>query len=362
MGDLTARLDLYLPGGGSSGSIPDEQADIDKINGNMEILDDIVGTPVVTSGTRPSTPYVGQPIYESDTKRIVVWDGSAWVIPGRSTVAHYVVADFDALAAFSGMIAGDTVTVIEGLVLFSYTGSVWQQMTEAVFTSAAARDTAYAKASAAYRIAGVQAKVTTELFTRVYAGTTWIIYAPAGRVPIVPTAVSGTGVTVDAAGVITVATNVTGLSVDGFTTEFRRYEIEFDFPTTTANLVTTMRLRSGGTDDTSTVYDVQATSGNGSSATVTAGTGAAANNWPVSATAGGRLHTGTIKLSGPAAAVPTLMMLETFVTNNPATAAATTSLTQRGGMHRTASAFTGFSLLFAGGGNTSGSVRVFGVV
>lgn len=39
---------------------------------------------VVTSGTRPSLPWEGMEIYETDTKRIYIWNGSAWVrIGGR---------------------------------------------------------------------------------------------------------------------------------------------------------------------------------------------------------------------------------------------------------------------------------------
>lgn len=33
---------------------------------------------VCTSGTRPSQPYTGQVIYETDTDRPMVWDGAAW--------------------------------------------------------------------------------------------------------------------------------------------------------------------------------------------------------------------------------------------------------------------------------------------
>lgn len=36
---------------------------------------------VCTSTTRPTSPYTGQTIFETDTNRMYVWNGSAWVIP-----------------------------------------------------------------------------------------------------------------------------------------------------------------------------------------------------------------------------------------------------------------------------------------
>lgn len=36
---------------------------------------------VCTSTTRPSAPYEGQMIYETDTDRTLVWNNSAWVMP-----------------------------------------------------------------------------------------------------------------------------------------------------------------------------------------------------------------------------------------------------------------------------------------
>lgn len=35
---------------------------------------------VCTSTTRPTTPYEGQMIYETDTNRVLVWDNAAWVM------------------------------------------------------------------------------------------------------------------------------------------------------------------------------------------------------------------------------------------------------------------------------------------
>lgn len=34
---------------------------------------------VVTSTTRPSSPYEGMMIYETDTKQVMVWSGSSWI-------------------------------------------------------------------------------------------------------------------------------------------------------------------------------------------------------------------------------------------------------------------------------------------
>ena len=40
---------------------------------------------VCTSATRPATPYEGQMIYETDTDRVLVWNGSAWVLSSDPT-------------------------------------------------------------------------------------------------------------------------------------------------------------------------------------------------------------------------------------------------------------------------------------
>ncbi len=37
------------------------------------------GVPILTSSTRPSSPITGESIIESDTKRIMMWTGAAWV-------------------------------------------------------------------------------------------------------------------------------------------------------------------------------------------------------------------------------------------------------------------------------------------
>lgn len=36
---------------------------------------------VCTSSTRPASPYEGQAIFETDTDRMLIWNGSTWVVP-----------------------------------------------------------------------------------------------------------------------------------------------------------------------------------------------------------------------------------------------------------------------------------------
>jgi len=40
---------------------------------------------VCTSATRPASPFQGQVIFETDTNRLLVWNGSVWVIPNSTT-------------------------------------------------------------------------------------------------------------------------------------------------------------------------------------------------------------------------------------------------------------------------------------
>jgi len=39
---------------------------------------------VCTSSTRPASPYEGQVIYETDTDKLLIWNGSAWYPPGNT--------------------------------------------------------------------------------------------------------------------------------------------------------------------------------------------------------------------------------------------------------------------------------------
>ena len=59
-----------------------DNVDISEINDNMDDLDAAAGASIVTSGTRPASPWAGQVIYETDTLSAKIWNGTAWVDVG----------------------------------------------------------------------------------------------------------------------------------------------------------------------------------------------------------------------------------------------------------------------------------------
>lgn len=90
----TARLGLVLP---------DDAELLDELpfNGNLETIDDNIGLIVCTSSTQPSSPYGGQGIYETDTRKVQVRNASnlAWVNIGGIPI---VAATADITAPYNG--------------------------------------------------------------------------------------------------------------------------------------------------------------------------------------------------------------------------------------------------------------------
>lgn len=75
MATNTTRLGLIKP------DLTDN-VDVTDLNNNADDIDAAIGFTVVTSTTRPSTPWSGQPIFETDTGNSYVWDGSSWQAAG----------------------------------------------------------------------------------------------------------------------------------------------------------------------------------------------------------------------------------------------------------------------------------------
>lgn len=68
MGAFTSRAGLYKPGGGSTGLIlPDETVDIDKLNGNFDKIDALLGARNIPSASSYTGNMDGDLVYAQDT-------------------------------------------------------------------------------------------------------------------------------------------------------------------------------------------------------------------------------------------------------------------------------------------------------
>lgn len=198
MSASTTRLALYKPGGGLTGAIlPDEVADIDKINSNMDLIDAAIGLTICTSTTRPATPYNGQPIYETDTKNEMYWSQSLarWVPIGIPNAIDAAART----ALYPAPVNGDLV------------------------------------------------KMTTELWPRRYssASSSWKPYG-SGLLPVVPTSVAGA--TLSATGLISFSSVATFSVNNCHSVEFDNYEYVWKITGAGGSIALTVRLRNAGVD------------------------------------------------------------------------------------------------------------------
>lgn len=142
------------------------------------------------------------------------------------------LADLNALAAATGMPTGGQATIIDGSGVFQYTGTLWQQIDAGYFATTALRDTAFAKASGAYKVntsyCSTGDAVNRGLTQWSTTANLWL-GAGSGMVPIVPVSVGGTGVTLNAAtGRITLAGAGGGITINGcFTSSYDNYVVRF---------------------------------------------------------------------------------------------------------------------------------------
>lgn len=74
---------------------------------------------ICTSGTRPGSPYAGLLIYETDTKRMYKWDGSAWVYSGGTIIC---TSSTRPSSPFAGLEIYETDTKRP----YTYNGTAWQ--------------------------------------------------------------------------------------------------------------------------------------------------------------------------------------------------------------------------------------------
>lgn len=177
----------------------------------------------------------------------------------RNTKLSLVVADLTALAAVTGMSSGQLAIVTEGGAVWEYNGTTWVQQTIAQFATTSARDTAYAKASGVYLTAWTaQVLITGTGQNLQYNGSAWTNPFTSGLMPIIPTSVAGTGVSVSGTGVVTF-TAATAVSLNGcFNSTYDNYLVLIDIPTKSAGGTLQFRFRLAGTDDsTASGYTAQ---------------------------------------------------------------------------------------------------------
>lgn len=139
--------------------------------------------PTAPPSTFPGTSFV--PGVQFDQKLAWAWvrstDTSMILFDLRKQPAElrvqeleqHKVDDLDGLAAVSTAAEGRIIHVDEGGANFQAQDGVWVQITPSRFATSADRDTAYAKAAAAYRVAGAVSSVASEPFSRTWSGSVW---------------------------------------------------------------------------------------------------------------------------------------------------------------------------------------------
>lgn len=87
MPEYTSNLNLVKP-------LDGEPADQEPYNGNMDKIDAAMGVTLCTSSTRPvgAARFVGQQIFETNTKRAYFFDGTTWVVMPRFALIEEIAS------------------------------------------------------------------------------------------------------------------------------------------------------------------------------------------------------------------------------------------------------------------------------
>lgn len=255
------------------------------------------------------------------------------------------------LAAFPGAIELARITVPAG-VTATNSGTTITQV--APFTAAAGgvvpfRSTAERDAGS-YNEGQLGWLLDTDTY-QVYSGSAWqtIVTSQPGLVPIVPTS---TG-TVAAGGKVTFSA-VSSVSITCFTSTYDNYLVKVSGLTQSTSATIQMRLRSGSTDESSTVYDrSSSTNGAGSLAS---GTLLAQTSWELGSVGAQAEWDLKLEITSPALAAKTRVRSEAdaLITGTNAQWFNIEKLT-----HRTAAAYDGFTI-YPSSGTITGTIRVYG--
>lgn len=110
MGNATSPIGLWKPTRGVSGAADDPVKVSLDVNTNMDLIDEHINMKLVTAGTLPTTPYLGQTVLETDTLNVRMWDGSNWVLQGADGIAKGRVASVVSTADSANLTVADPET------------------------------------------------------------------------------------------------------------------------------------------------------------------------------------------------------------------------------------------------------------
>lgn len=176
----------------------------------------------------------------------------------------------------------------------------------------------------------------------------------AGFWQVIPASVAGTGVSVDATGLVSFSSSPT-VSVNGcFTSAFRWYRLVVEI-TTAANVVG-MRLRASGADDSTSNYDRQTLQGTAATASSANATGQTSWGSVCILSASHTEGSSDFVVYNPQRAART-RLTGTVYSSDATTATAAATI---GARHRATTQFDGLTLI-PGSGNITGTLKVYGI-
>jgi hypothetical protein len=197
---------------------------------------------------------------------------------------------------------------------------------------------------------GMKSRLTTELFDRIYLGGNWIVDGP--EASMLPQSVGGTGVTLDSASGIVSFSGSTSISVNApfALADFNEYRVIVDITSASGAPAINFRLRSSGTDLSSSVYDQLLETVSGTSIAVTSPATTTSGRIGQAQTTGGHINARFVR---PLTTANPKLVYGDGEDPTPVKQRVTNSIAS-------ATAYSGFTLI-PSTGNITGTVRVIGV-
>jgi len=269
-------------------------------------------------------------------------------LTGSYAVKTYKWANSTARGAQTGMTEGDHGYQEDTDTEYEYSGSAWVALVKFYRWANTAARTAQTNMS--------EGDMGDQLDTNItyrYNGSAWKATS-SGLIPVVPTGVSGSGVTKSSGGLVIMTAAPGAISVEGcFSAEFTNYRIEFE-ATSSSSVSVTLRMRLGSTDATgATDYDIQTLQGQTSTAAAALTN---SNTWTITPNAG-TLHDFSIDLKRPFLASPTFG--KSLAYSGQIAGLSAPGLRYGGILHRLSTSYDGFTFT-PSAGNTTGTIRIYG--